>query len=238
MHLSPPNRFPSRARPGIAAVAALLALLAAGLLSWQALGGGPDPADAAAKQARKGRVVLKKGHIDAASARIVGGRLRTFIKDATKANGRVRWRRPESAIVRLTERARVKLPAGMGFVGRKGQPVWLIPQVQKPGVIWAGWNTEEIDAGQISGDVAWTLRKVRGPGKLVVFQTGSFGESSVIFNSRKRLPQRLAIPTGTHAHGNWAFTRKGTYRMRYTMSARSAAGKRLSDTGTLTFRVG
>lgn len=237
MPLPSSDRTERGRQPAIAVAAALAAVALLGL-AVAGLASSPTSADAAAKQARKGKVVLKNGHIDAASARIVGGRLRTFIKDATRPNGRVKWRRPGTAVIRLNQRARVRLPAGMGFVARKGTPVWLIPQVQRPGVIWAGWNTEEIGASQIRGDVIWTLRKVRGPGKLVVFQTGSFGESDVIFNSRKRLPQRLAIPTGTHAHANWAFTRKGVYRMRYTMSARSAAGKRLSDTGVLTFRVG
>jgi len=189
-----------------------------------------------ARAAGAAKVTLADGHIDAGAARIVRGRLRSYVKDAT--GRQVIWRDPASVIVRVVDRAKVTLPAGMGFIGRKGQTVWMIPQVQKPGVIWAGWNTEEISSAQIRGGVAWTLRRVSGPGHVVLFQTGPFGQQDVLFDSGRRLPQRSTIPPGTHAHGNWAFTARGTYRMTFTMSATTRAGRHQTDTATLTYRVG
>lgn len=191
---------------------------------------------AAGAAARAATVTIADGHVDAGSARIVGGRLRSEVKDATK--GRVVWRDPASVVMRVVDRAKVRLPAGTELVGRRGQTVWMIPQVQKPGVIWAGWNTEEIRRGQIRGAVDWTLRRVSGPGRFVVFQTGTFGAASVIFDSARRLPQTLAIAPGVHAHGNWAFTRRGTYRLRFAMRVTTAAGQRQTANATLTFRVG
>ena len=181
-------------------------------------------------------VTLADGHVDAASARIVGGRLRFSLKDST--GRRVVWRDPASVVIRVVDRAKVKLPADRGFIGRAGQTVWMIPQVQKPGVIWSGWNTEEISSRQIRGGVTWELRKVSGPGRVVLFQTGAFGDERVLFNSDRRLPQRSVIAPGTHAHGNWAFTAKGTYRLTFTLRVTTRAGKRQSATATLVHRVG
>jgi surface-anchored protein len=79
---------------------------------------------------------------------------------------------------------------------------------------------------------------VQGPGRVAIFQTGSFGDSSVLFDSGRRLPQSTTIPVGTHAHGNWAFTQRGTYRLSYRLSARAAGGRTLSDDATLAIRVG
>lgn len=182
------------------------------------------------------KATLADGHVDVGSARIVGGKLRSYVKDDT--GRRVVWRAPSTVVVRVVDKARQRLPAGMNGIGREGETVWMIPQVQQPGVIWAGWNTEEISSRQIRGGVGWTLRKVSGPGRVAVFQTGSFGDRDVLFTSARRLPQTYTIPPGTHAHGNWIFTRKGTYRMQFTMRVTTRAGKGLSDTATLTFRVG
>jgi putative ABC transporter-associated repeat protein len=180
-------------------------------------------------------VTISDGHVDVGSARIVDGQLRSYVKDST--GGRVVWRDPSSVVTRVVDRARVRLPSGMEFIGRRGQTVWMIPQVQKRGIVWAGWNTEEISRRQIRGGVAWKLRSVSGPGRVVLFQTGSFGDERVLFNSSS-LPQTYTIPPGTHAHGNWAFTARGTYRMRFTMSIRTRSGERQRANATLTFRVG
>jgi putative ABC transporter-associated repeat protein len=182
------------------------------------------------------KVTLADGHADVGAARIVNGKLRSYVKDDT--GSRPVWRDPSTVVIRVGNRARVRLPSGMGFVGRAGQRVWMIPQVQKRGVIWAGWNTEEISSRQIRGGVAWQLRSVSGPGRVVVFQTGSFGSEDVLFNSGRGMPQTHTIPVGTHAHGNWAFTRQGTYKMRFSMSVRTRSGQRRRDNATLTFRVG
>ncbi|MBF6620440.1 MAG: TIGR03773 family transporter-associated surface protein [Patulibacter sp.] len=183
-------------------------------------------------------VTLSNGHVDAVAARISGGRLRFVVKDDT--GSRVRWRDPKSVVIRVGSNARYRLPSGraLSFIGRPGQTVWLIPQTQKRGVVWAGWNTEQVSSRQLRGPVGWRLDRVRGPGRVAIYQTGSFGRPSVLFNSAQRTPQSRTIPLGVHAHGNWAFTARGTYRMTFTLSATSRSGKRLSDTRTLTLRVG
>lgn len=183
-------------------------------------------------------VTLRSGHADY-GARIVGGALQTQVKDATRA-GRTVWRDPSDVVVALGSKARYTLPdaENVRFLGPKGTRLWLIPQTQRAGVVWLGWNTEALSSRQLRGGVAWSLDRVDGPGRVVLFQTGSFGKADVLFDSRRSRPGTRTIPVGVHAHGNWAFTRAGTYRLRFTMRATSRAGRSLSDTTTLTVRVG
>jgi putative ABC transporter-associated repeat protein len=182
------------------------------------------------------RVVLSTGHTDVGSAVVDNGKLRFLVKDDT--GPRLAWRDPADVVIKVNSKAATRLPAGMGFVGREGKRVWMIPQVQRRGVIWAGWNTEEVSSREVKGGVNWILRRVSGPGRVVVFQTGSFGEHDVIFHTDRPWPQALGIRPGVHAHGNWAFTAKGTYKLTFSMTARTEAGKPMRDSGTLTFKVG
>jgi surface-anchored protein len=172
---------------------------------------------------------LVDGHVDYA-ARLVDGRLRSLIKD-----GELGWREPGSVVFVLGPAARVTIPPGprSAFLGPAGDPVWTIPQVQRPGVLWAGWNTEELASTQVDGPVTWTLVAVDGPGDVAVFQTGAFGDIDVLFRSNDGLPDSRAIPLGTHAHGNWAFSREGEYQLTFTMSA----GATLTDTQVLAVSV-
>jgi surface-anchored protein len=52
------------------------------------------------------------------------------------------------------------------------------------------------------------------------------------------LPDRYTVSTGTHAHGNWAFTKEGAYKLTFTQRATLANGRSVSDTATVTFAVG
>jgi surface-anchored protein len=184
------------------------------------------------------RTVLSSGHVDAVAARFERGRLVSTLKDGTRGSSRVVWRDPNGVTLRVGPNAAVTIPAGMGFVGPRGARAWLIPQTYRAGVLWAGWSTEAIAASTIRGGVRWTLRAVAGPGKVVIFQTGSFGASKILFDSGRRLPQSTTIPAGTHAHGNWAFTRRGTYRLTYRLAAKTRSGAVKHDDATLTFQVG
>ncbi|MDO8213124.1 choice-of-anchor M domain-containing protein [Conexibacter sp. CPCC 206217] len=183
------------------------------------------------------RTVLSTGHADVVAAKMRSGRLVSLVKDSTRGGTTV-WRDPAGVTIRVVPKARTTLPAGLGFVGPSGSPAWLIPQVQRAGVIWAGWNTEEITTAMVRGSIAWTVSKVSGPGKLVVFQTGAFGHADVLFDSGRRMPQTQQIPLGTHAHGNWAFTKRGTYKFTYALAGRSTSGASLRAASTLTFVVG
>ncbi|MEU4290815.1 TIGR03773 family transporter-associated surface protein [Kribbella sp. NPDC026596] len=180
---------------------------------------------------------LTSGHADYA-VRLEGGSLTSRLKDGTHAGTPV-WRDPASVTVRLTSAAATTAPGGaFAFLGAAGTPIWQIPQTQKSGVVWLGWNTEELTAAQVHGGVDWRLDKLTGPGALAVFEFDSFGQPKVIFNSADGLPDIYRVPLGTHAHGNWAFTKPGTYHATFTHTGTLANGKKSTDTATLTFSVG
>lgn len=182
-------------------------------------------------------VVLGDGHVDYA-ARMVGGQLRSQIKDDTR--GSVVWRDPAGVVFEVRESARTTIPddSRLAFVGVPGSATWMIPQVQRPGILWAGWNTEALTAADVAGSVGWTLQAVQGPGTVAIFQTGAFGDPDVLFNSADGLPDSRQVPLGTHAHGNWAFSQPGSYQLTFQMAATRPSGEAISDTQTLDVVVG
>jgi putative ABC transporter-associated repeat protein len=183
-------------------------------------------------------VVLGEGHVDY-GARMVAGQLRSQIKDGTQGADRVVWREPADVLFEIRPAAKLSVPsdARLRFLGPSGSSVWMIPQVQQAGILWAGWNTEELTSADVHGAVTWTLQAVQGPGTVAVFQTGAFGDPDVIFNSADGLPDSRAVPLGVHAHANWTFSAPGRYALTFQMTATRAGGGALSDTQTLAVQV-
>jgi putative ABC transporter-associated repeat protein len=173
------------------------------------------------------------------AARLTGGRLVSQVKDGTVA-GRTSWRDPSDVVFHLKAAARTTVPqSGFDFIGPAGSAIWQIPQTQQSGLLWLGWNTEGIPAAQLTGgSLTWSLEKVEGPGRLVVFLFDTFGQPRVVFNSGDGLPDRYPVPVGTHAHGNLAFTKEGAYKLTFTHRATLANGRQVSDTAVVTFAVG
>ncbi|MFU8849513.1 TIGR03773 family transporter-associated surface protein [Micromonospora sp. SL1-18] len=198
----------------------------------------PEAAKAApARAATTGvRRVISDGHVDM-GPQLSGNDWTIRVRDDT-ASPPV-WREVADVVLHVKDNAKATVPAGAGFLGRPGDTIWLLPQAQQAGIVWPGWNTqhESVVTGT-RGNVTWTLAGVDGPGRFTLFLTGSFGNANVLFDSAKSLPQRLPIPPNTHAHGNWAFSKPGLYRLAVQMSATTTAGRTVTDSKTLTIAVG
>ncbi|MFD8207720.1 choice-of-anchor M domain-containing protein [Streptomyces sp. NPDC059695] len=190
------------------------------------------------REAATERTVLDEGHVDIA-ARVVAGRLQIQVKDGT-VPGRAVWREPSSLVLRVKPEARRSVPAhpDFAFLGKAGAPVWLLDQVQRPGLLWPGWSTDNMAAGATRGEIAFSLVKAEGPGPFALFTYDGLSGASVRFASADGVPDTFGVPQNTHAHGGWAFGAEGTYRLTLTMSGLLADGTRTSDTETLTFEVG
>ncbi|MDW4911113.1 TIGR03773 family transporter-associated surface protein [Streptomyces sp. ADMS] len=182
--------------------------------------------------------VLDEGHVDFA-ARVVGDKLRIHIKDGT-VSGKTTWREPSSVVLHVRPAAKNTLPAGDAFVflGKGGDPVWLLDQVQQEGLLWPGWSTDNIEAGATKGGVEFSLTAVEGPGTCALYTYDAMSGANVLFNSKDGVPDSFDVPANTHAHGGWAFTKEGTYRLTFRMSGTLANGTKVSDTETVTFAVG
>ncbi|WP_372339011.1 TIGR03773 family transporter-associated surface protein [Actinoplanes sp. RD1] len=192
----------------------------------------------AAKTAKAQTKVIDDGHVDM-GPQLSGSAMTIRIKDDTTSPPV--WRELSGVVLKASDKAKIPVPAGTGyaFLGKAGDDVWLLPQTQQSGIVWPGWNTqhESVISG-LRGNVTWSLKGVSGPGAFKLFLTSSFGTPDVLFDSAKALPQQLSIPLNTHAHGNWAFTKAGLYRLAVQMSATTRAGKTVTDTKTLTIAVG
>lgn len=206
-------------------------------------GSAPSPEDAAAETtpavSRTQEVcgpsgtVLSSGHIDFGS-RIVNGSLRSLVKDGTTQS--VVWREPASTVLWLKPAARVTSPGGAfsSLLGPAGASAWQVPQTQQPGLIWLGWNTEQITNAQARSGVSWTLDSVDGPGTVSVYELASFGAPVPVLTAGGT----FTIPLNTHAHGNWAFSKEGVYKLHFTQSVTLANGQTSTDRQVLTIAVG
>ncbi|MEU4690183.1 TIGR03773 family transporter-associated surface protein [Actinoplanes sp. NPDC023714] len=189
-------------------------------------------------QAAASRRVIADGHVDM-GPQLDGDALAVKLKDDSTTPPT--WRELADVVLKVTDKALIDVPAGAGyaFLGTAGDKVYLLPQSQQAGIVWPGWNTQHASVVEgTRGNVTWRLKEVSGPGAFKLFLTGSFGTPEVIFDSAKRLPQQLGVAPNTHAHGNWAFTEAGTYRLSVEMSATTTAGKTVSDTKVLVLAVG
>ncbi|MFY1692937.1 TIGR03773 family transporter-associated surface protein [Plantactinospora sp. WMMB782] len=195
-----------------------------------------QPVGANAVTAAGERKLISDGHVDM-GPQLVGGNWTIRIKDDTVSPAV--WRELADVVLQVKDNAKTKVPAGKDFLGEEGDEVWVLPQVQQPGIVWPGWNTQhESVVSSTRGNVTWALAGVDGPGRFTLFTTDSFGGADVLFDSSKALPQRLAIPLNTHAHGSWAFSEPGLYRLKVQMSGTTTDGRVVTDTRTLAIAVG
>jgi len=180
------------------------------------------------------RQVLEKGHADVFEVTVDGATLRVQVKDDTHtASPATVYREPDEVILRVAGGpgplgAEIAVPDPAGpytFLGAPGSPVWLLPQVQNPNLLWPGLSTERIGAGVLQGNtVNWIVDSVSGPGSFHLYNTSAFGTPSVKFTSAQPWPQTLASPVGSHAHFTWAFGALGTYTLNFRATATLADG--------------
>lgn len=184
--------------------------------------------------------ILKTEHTDALALGITENTLEMYTYADLPGAPRTRLQ-PAETIFNIEDHqlTRTSLPSGFDFIGAEGQDIWLAPQTQVQGVLWPGWNTEDIRPGQLIDD-ALTLELIKAEtpenGSLEVFQSSPFGTSRV-FSSDEKLPAyRQAV--GAHAHANWAFTAQGTYQLTFRASGTLLNGTAVSAEQTYTFIVG
>jgi surface-anchored protein len=170
---------------------------------------------------------ISSGHLDVLDVDLDGNLLTLDIRDSRTASVNDDLD-PTTVELHVPVGAKTTVPAGAtwAFLGTAGSDVWILPQTQNPALLWAGWNTDDTP-----GAVTLRLESASGPGRVVLYTTGTFGTPSVKFNSADGLPDSLAVAAATHAHGNWAFGAAGTY----TLTFRALASG--YDSGTRTYTV-
>ncbi len=185
-------------------------------------------------------VVISQGHVDVIGVAYEDGELNLHIHDESVDPGVER--EPQDVRFQVLPEAKTTVPAdpAYGFLGAAGDPVWILPQVEDPDLIWPGFGTEEIEAGVLQNDtVKVTFAFVAGPGEVAVYTEDAFGlPDEVLVDSGDGLPDAVTLPAGDHLHANWAFDQPGHYRVVVVASGKLAAtGQTVADAGLYHFQV-
>lgn len=207
-----------------------------------------DPAleqDLTGEQQGTGRVVISSGHVDFGPVLLPGDggaqEARVQIHDDSGAVSY--WRNLEDVVLQVSDAAKLEVPdnAAYSFVqADPGETVWVLPQTEQPGVVWAGWNTQqETLLQQASRGVTLSVLGVQGPGDVAVYlQDGNFGEPQALWHTGADFPQQMWIELNTHTHANWVFTKPGVYLVTMLFDITLNTGETARAQGTLRFAVG
>jgi surface-anchored protein len=172
------------------------------------------------------RTPIRTGHVDALDVDYAGGALTLDVRNhnvspiADDVD-------PATLELHAVAASRTAVPAGSqwAFLGPAGSPVWILPQVQRTGVLWPGWDTNDVPAGVLQNDrVDLRLVGVSGPGHFAVYTVDSFGRPTVRYNSADGLPDTLTLSRAVHGHANWAFRAAGTYTLTFEATATTTDG--------------
>lgn len=153
------------------------------------------------------------------------------------------WRSLDDAVIRVGDEAVQTVPddPAYSFLGvGPGTDVHVVPQVQDPGVVWVGWNTQEPNVlAAIDRGVTLTLLGAQGPGLVTVYlQAGNLAAPDVLWQSSNPEAQPIWVEVNTHTHANWVFTAPGIYLVQVEASADLIDGRHVAAVATLRFAVG
>lgn len=161
------------------------------------------------------RHVMSVGHTDVVNVSSTAeGTFEIDIKDDSGPS--VVYRDPGDVLLHARPESQTAAPGvpPYDFLGPVGTPVWVLPQVQDPSLLWPGWESVAVSAQLFpETTLTWRMIEFSGPGEASLFTTDSFGNPTVMFDSADPMPQTAQILNRSHTHANWAFEAQGLYRM-------------------------
>ena len=174
---------------------------------------------------------ISTGHIDALDVDYEAGNLTLDVRDHN-VSPMADDVDPATLELHVVPAAKTTVPASpaYAFLGPAGSPVWILPQTQRAGVLWPGWDTADVPAGVFQDDrVNVRLVSVTGPAPFAIYTVNSFGTPAVVLNSADGLPDGFVVNRATHAHANWAFRAAGTYTLVFEVTATDTGGAPVSS---------
>ncbi|MFW0170255.1 choice-of-anchor M domain-containing protein [Rothia sp. P4278] len=193
----------------------------------------------------KGRYILTEGHVDI-KAQLGEQGLKTFLKDETRQISRQATERSLDEVVFAVGNQARNLRQGpltapeLDFLGKAGDSFYGLPQNQEPGIIWPGWNTQDIDYSRLESPVELHLNPVHKPdgSNFAIYQESPFTGVNLLADSRKG-DYLIPVDFPTHVHAHWVFTAPGIYEFEAYYSARTLDGEqKASQPQKLVFLVG
>jgi surface-anchored protein len=203
---------------------ALLPLAAAMLMSVAA-----GPATAATT------VTLDSGHVDVFGIAFEDNQFHLHVHD----EGTNTEYEPSQVRLAVKPEARTEVPndPAYAFLGAPGRPVWILPQVEDPQLLWPGIATEEVEPGVFVNDsLTLKVECVSGPAGFSIFTTDPVGAPSVLVDSGNGLPDPVAVSAASHLHANWAFEAAGDYTITVRASGTLAATGRKVTSALATYK--
>lgn len=125
----------------------------------------------------------------------------------------------EAALFYGVEDSEALVPShpGFHFLGAAGDPVWILPSPEKPGILFLGIDASATGAGVFANNqLNLTLMGITGPGHFALYSVDAFGSPRLHMSSRDgfTLDDTIAVPTASgHVHANWAFSAPGDYTL-------------------------
>ncbi len=176
------------------------------------------------------QVVLSKGHVDVIDVHYDGGDLSLKVRDDTGSSPITRD--PADVVFQALPGSATTVPdvPSYAFLGPPGTPVWVLPQVQDPDLLWPGWETLSLPTGVFAGGtIRLSLVGAEGPGRVSVFVNDAFGGAQVLFRGDDGLPDAIEVGDHVHAHANWAFSATGRYTLKFQADATLTDGTPVSS---------
>lgn len=134
---------------------------------------------------------------------------------------------PADALLVVRSAALQRSPGGdYRFLGPVGTPVWVLPKVQNPDLLFLGIGAEELAPADWMGTLQFSLKSVSGPGSFYLWNSDAFGRPEVLMDSADGIGpgDRTSVIPGSHAHLNWGFSEPGSYSIAF-----EAAGVHVMD---------
>lgn len=183
-------------------------------------------------------VTIDTGHVDVFGVAFEDGAFDLHVHDeAAEAEYA-----PSEVLLVARSEAKTTVPADPAytFLGAPGKPVWVLPEIEDPNLLWPGIAAEEVEPGVFTdGSLRLKVTRVHGPGDFSIFTTDAVGAPTVLVDSGNGLPDRIDLTPGGHQHANWAFEAPGYYSITVrAVGTLAATGERVvSDPATYRFKV-
>lgn len=192
-----------------------------------------------------GKYVLDSGHVDIA-ANLTDQKLSLDLKDETGLITKKSTLRSLDDVVLVAgdatrhKRTPKLADPALDFLGQEGATFYGLPQTQQDGVIWPGYNTQDVDYSALDGGVKLNLEPKSMPdgAHFGVYTNNALGGFDVQADSSKG-DTVIDIDFATHAHANWVFTAPGNYSFKAYYSATLVDGTEIqSPAQQLSFAIG
>jgi surface-anchored protein len=143
-------------------------------------------------------------------------------------------------LLRVNPLAQTTVPnnASFSFLGTAGSPIWILPQVEDPNLLFLGYGADGIPDGAFMGNqVQMTLRGITGPGSFASYELDAFGNPVVFMNSRDGISvgDHFDLTAGGDSHLAWAFSQPGHYTVSLEASGTLVDGNIFTSSGPVEY---